>query len=74
MWRGPLIRRPQLVLADEPTGNLDRTNALAIAQLLVELQEQERAMLIVVTHSAEVARLLQRRLELDEGRLVRTKA
>ncbi len=68
-----LIRRPQLVLADEPTGNLDRTNALAIAQLLVELQQQEQAMLIVVTHSAEVARLLQRRLELDEGQLQRMK-
>jgi lipoprotein-releasing system ATP-binding protein len=64
-----LIRGPNLLLADEPTGNLDRTNALAIGRLLVELQQQEQAMLIVVTHSAEVAGLLQRRYDLDEGRL-----
>jgi lipoprotein-releasing system ATP-binding protein len=64
-----LIRRPKLVLADEPTGNLDRTHALAVAQLLVDLQQHEQAMLIVVTHSAEVARLMQRQCELDDGTL-----
>ncbi len=64
-----LIRQPKLILADEPTGNLDRSNALAIGRLLVELQRQEQAMLVVVTHSAELAQLLQRRYELDDGRL-----
>ena len=62
-----LIRQPKLVLADEPTGNLDRTNALAIGRLLVELQREEQAMLVVVTHSADLAQLLQHRYELDDG-------
>jgi len=62
-----LIRRPKLILADEPTGNLDRTNALAIGRLLVDLQREEQAMLVVVTHSADLAQLLQKRYELDDG-------
>lgn len=62
-----LIRKPKLILADEPTGNLDRTNALAIGRLLVDLQRQEQAMLVVVTHSTELAQLLQHRYELDNG-------
>jgi lipoprotein-releasing system ATP-binding protein len=62
-----LIRSPKLVLADEPTGNLDRTNAISIGRLLVDLQQQEQAMLVVVTHSTELAGLLQQRFELDDG-------
>jgi lipoprotein-releasing system ATP-binding protein len=62
-----LIQHPKLVLADEPTGNLDRTNAMAVGQLLIDLQQQENAMLVVVTHSTELAALLQTRLELDDG-------
>jgi lipoprotein-releasing system ATP-binding protein len=64
-----LIRRPVLLLADEPTGNLDRTTAAAVAKLLLELHEQEKTMMITVTHSLELAAMFQRRLELDEGRL-----
>src|SRR5438093_316361 len=64
-----LINRPKLLLADEPTGNLDRHTARAVAELLVELHEQERTTLIVVTHSPELARLLPRRLEMVDGRL-----
>jgi lipoprotein-releasing system ATP-binding protein len=64
-----LIHQPMLLLADEPTGNLDRTTAAAIGSLLLELQEQERTMLIVVTHSLELASRFRRRVELDEGRL-----
>jgi lipoprotein-releasing system ATP-binding protein len=62
-----LVGQPKLILADEPTGNLDRTNALAIGRLLVDLQREEQAMLVVVTHSAELAQLLQQRYELDDG-------
>ena len=58
---------PALLLADEPTGNLDRSTAARIGQLLLELQQQEQMMLIVVTHSERLAGLMQRRLELDEG-------
>jgi lipoprotein-releasing system ATP-binding protein len=64
-----LIQQPALLLADEPTGNLDRTTAASIGNLLLELQEQERTMLIVVTHSLELASRFRRRVELDEGRL-----
>jgi lipoprotein-releasing system ATP-binding protein len=64
-----LIRQPTLVLADEPTGNLDRTNATAVGQLLLDMQRTENAMLVVVTHSQELAARFGRRLELDDGTL-----
>ena len=64
-----LVHKPLLLLADEPTGNLDRTTATAVGKLLLQLQEEENAMLIVVTHSSELAASLQRRLELDDGQL-----
>ncbi len=64
-----LIRAPKLLLADEPTGNLDQTNAMMIGRLLIELQQQEDAMLIVVTHSPALAELLDQRLQLDNGNL-----
>jgi lipoprotein-releasing system ATP-binding protein len=65
-----LVRGPTLLLADEPTGNLDRTTAQSITKLLLELQAEHRAILIIVTHSATLAAALNRRMELDCGRLV----
>ncbi|HEX4130318.1 MAG TPA: ABC transporter ATP-binding protein [Pirellulales bacterium] len=65
-----LIRSPALLLADEPTGNLDRTTAAAIGDLLLDIHRQEQTMMIVVTHSVELAGRLQRVVELDDGRLV----
>jgi lipoprotein-releasing system ATP-binding protein len=64
-----LIRQPKLLLANEPTGNLDRHSAASVGQLLVELQQQENAMLVVVTHSPELANLLDQRYELVDGTL-----
>jgi lipoprotein-releasing system ATP-binding protein len=64
-----LLNKPALILADEPTGSLDRANALAIGKLLLELHAAEKAMLIVVTHSSEIAALFERRFEINEGRL-----
>jgi len=64
-----LIHSPVLLLADEPTGNLDRTSAARIADLLLELQAQEGTMLVVVTHSPALASRMTRQLELDDGRL-----
>lgn len=64
-----LIRQPKLVLADEPTGNLDHANAMAIGKLLVDLQKHENAMLVLVTHSAELAALTERQMQLAEGAL-----
>jgi lipoprotein-releasing system ATP-binding protein len=64
-----LINEPTLLLADEPTGNLDQTNGQRVGELLIELQQQESMMLIVVTHSQRLAQMMARRYELDEGRL-----
>lgn len=65
-----LIRQPQLLLADEPTGNLDKTTAHEISELLLEIQKDQAMMLILVTHSQELAKLLSRCVELDNGKLV----
>jgi lipoprotein-releasing system ATP-binding protein len=65
-----LIRRPALLLADEPTGNLDRHTAAAVGQLLLDLHREQETMLVVVTHSAELAGRFTRRLEMADGRLV----
>jgi lipoprotein-releasing system ATP-binding protein len=65
-----LIHQPTLLLADEPTGNLDQTNARQIGDLLLEIQRQEQMMLIVVTHSMELAGKIDRQMRLDDGKLV----
>ncbi len=65
-----LINKPQLLLADEPTGSLDQTSARELGQLLLELNREEGVTLIVVTHAPELARRMGRVLELKEGRLV----
>lgn len=63
-----LINRPALLLCDEPTGSLDRTAAAAVASLLFELHEAYRTVLVVATHSVELAARCPRRCELLEGR------
>jgi lipoprotein-releasing system ATP-binding protein len=65
-----LINDPVLLLADEPTGNLDRINADSIGSLLLELNEVHRTLLICVTHSLELAGRFPRKVELVDGRLV----
>lgn len=65
-----LLRKPSLLLADEPTGALDRSTAAVIGKLLLEMQQQEQTMLVVVTHSLELAAMMQRKFEIDAGRLV----
>jgi lipoprotein-releasing system ATP-binding protein len=62
-----LINQPRLLLCDEPTGNLDRSSANQVADLLVELHKQEQNVLIIVTHSHELAEKFPRRQELNEG-------
>ena len=64
-----LIRRPALVLADEPTGNLDRTSAESVASLLAETALSDGASLVIVTHSERLAARALRRYELVEGKL-----
>ena len=65
-----LINRPKLLLADEPTGSLDHIAAENLARLLVELNQEERTALVVVTHSRELAGRMNRVLELQEGVLL----
>jgi lipoprotein-releasing system ATP-binding protein len=65
-----LVNRPALLLCDEPTGNLDRANANAVIDLLFELHRDSERILIVVTHSPEIAKRFPRRAQLIEGRCV----
>jgi len=64
-----LINNPRLLLADEPTGSLDHAAADNLAQLLLELNREENATLIVVTHSLDLAERMGRVLELRDGML-----
>ena len=65
-----LINRPSLLLADEPTGALDRASASRLVDLLVEMNTTHGVTLIMVTHAPELARRMQRVLELRDGKLV----
>ncbi len=64
-----LIRRPQLLLCDEPTGNLDEASAEMVAGLLLELHARQDTILIVVTHSAALASRFRRRYDLRHANL-----
>lgn len=64
-----LINQPKLLLADEPTGSLDRASAQQLGQLLVDLNKEEGVTMIVVTHALDLAQRMGRVLELREGRL-----
>src|SRR5918996_1335378 len=64
-----LIRNPTLLLCDEPTGNLDRTSADGVAELLLDLHTPRQTILIVVTQSAALAERFPVRYEMADGRL-----
>ncbi len=66
-----LIRRPKLLLCDEPTGNLDADTADLVASLLLDLHSREGNLLVVVTHSAAMASRFERHWRIDRGRLVK---
>ena len=66
-----MVLEPSLLLADEPTGNLDRSTGEAIHQLFLELNRERGSTLLVVTHNPDLAALMPRRLRMvDGGRLV----
>jgi lipoprotein-releasing system ATP-binding protein len=67
-----LIRAPRLLLCDEPTGNLDHASASNVADILLDLHRAQQTILVVVTHSAELAARLPARHELRDGVLHRT--
>ncbi len=66
-----LMMKPLLLLADEPTGNLDHKAAETVASLLLELHKQQETILIVVTHSSELAARFPTQYELHEQHLVK---
>ncbi|WP_417391179.1 ABC transporter ATP-binding protein [Gimesia sp.] len=65
-----LINNPRLLLADEPTGNLDRINTEAIGKLLLDINQEQNTILICVTHSRELAILFPQHQRLRDGSLV----
>jgi putative ABC transport system ATP-binding protein len=65
-----LVHRPAVVIADEPTGNLDSQSAASVMELLGKIGRDALTTLIVVTHSDEVARAASRRLEMRDGKIV----
>jgi len=64
-----LAGKPDVLLMDEPTGNLDRANALRILELIEQLNDSTGSALILVTHDAEIAKHMDRQLELSQGLL-----
>ncbi|MEO6787467.1 MAG: ABC transporter ATP-binding protein [Chthoniobacteraceae bacterium] len=64
-----LINEPKLLLADEPTGALDRASAARLADLLAEVHQREKVTIVMVTHAPELARRMGRVLVLEDGRL-----
>ena len=64
-----LVRKPKLLLCDEPTGNLDRAATEAVASLLLDLHRNERTILVVVTHNLELADRFSRKFYLSENKL-----
>lgn len=64
-----LVTQPQCILADEPTGNLDRHTAHAVFDLLLEMNQTQQLSLVVVTHDQELAQKMQRQYRLVDGKL-----
>ncbi len=64
-----LIHRPSLLLADEPTGNLDSANAAQVIAVLEKIASQAMTTLLLVTHSEEVARAASRRIRMRDGKI-----
>ena len=67
-----LVLKPAILLADEPTGNLDKKNSEQVHQLLVELNQELGMALVVVTHNMELAKLMAHRVTIMDGKLAVT--
>lgn len=69
-----LMNNPSVILADEPTGNLDEKNARAIMDMLINLCKERHKTLILVTHNPDLARLADRVIELRDGEITKGRA
>ncbi len=67
-----LVTKPKVILADEPTGNLDRKNAVQVQKLMLELNEELETAIIVVTHDAGIAGSMMNTYVLEDGKLLNT--
>ena len=65
-----LINNPKIIFADEPTGNLDSENGSAILELLLEFRKERRTTLVLVTHSLDIAKMADRIIVLQDGRII----
>jgi lipoprotein-releasing system ATP-binding protein len=66
-----IVNKPSIVLADEPTGNLDKMNGEALYKLLLDLNKELNQTLLIVTHNEHMAANASRLIELDDGKIVR---
>jgi lipoprotein-releasing system ATP-binding protein len=66
-----LINNPDIIMCDEPTGNLDKANSLVVFDIFKKLTEESHQTLLVVTHDQEFARNTQRIIEMDDGRIIK---
>ena len=69
-----LCNKPDILIADEPTGGLDRKGSVAIMEMLRELHDRTAATLLVVTHDPSVASYCDRHIEIVDGRIMRDRA
>ena len=65
-----IINNPMLILADEPTGNLDSANASAILDLLFDLQRARGVTLVMVSHAPDLARRCKRQIKMKDGNVI----
>ncbi len=65
-----IVLKPKMILADEPTGNLDLETGMSVLDLLLSLNSKEKITMVLVTHSPEVAKQLGRRIRLLDGKIV----
>ena len=65
-----LINNPSIIMADEPTGNLDSTNAKELHKLFIQLRDQYKQTFLIVTHNEELAAMSDRVLHMKDGKMV----
>ena len=65
-----MINSPSIILADEPSGNLDSENGEKLHELLIKLNKEFRQTLIVVTHNKDLANITDRKLEIKDGVII----